>query len=399
MLKKLSAILIAMTLTIGCFASCGDEKKENSSKAESSVAEGDASSETEEIPEPSFTIDGEKVDTENLIICTIDGVDIDFDTFRYYYYYTLNRYESYYSITKDVLAEQKDYFDLFMSDVIVSIQQELVAPRLAKENNIEFTETDEKLVTNYLSQAKGQFQSQEEYLEGLKKQYMTEEIYKNLITNSVYYDKLFGTEGALITPDEEIKKLVQDPEEFTRVVHILIPYECKTEITDSSVLDGYEDLDLSAKMSAKQSAFAALSEEDQEAKKAEAKKLAEEVLEKAKNGDDFATLIKEYGWDPGMEAQPDGYYVNKNTSFVEAFKKAAFELKENEISELVEDETYGWFIIKRLPVDMDYVEENMATIRDEYDTPRINQLYQDTADKMEIVYSDIYEKITIDSIK
>ena len=48
---------------------------------------------------------------------------------------------------------------------------------------------------------------------------------------------------------------------------------------------------------------------------------------------------------------------------------------------------------------MDYVEENMATIRDEYDTPRINQLYQDTADKMEIVYSDIYEKITIDSIK
>ena len=204
---------------------------------------------------------------------------------------------------------------------------------------------------------------------------------------------------AILETDEEIKKLVQDPEEFTRVVHILIPYECKTEITDSSVLDGYEDLDLSAKMSAKQSAFAALSEEDQEAKKAEAKKLAEEVLEKAKNGDDFATLIKEYGWDPGMEAQPDGYYVNKNTSFVEAFKKAAFELKENEISGLVEDEKYGWFIIKRLPVDMDYVEENMATIRDEYDTPRINQLYEATAKKMEIVYSDIYEKITIDSIK
>ena len=57
------------------------------------------------------------------------------------------------------------------------------------------------------------------------------------------------------------------------------------------------------------------------------------------------------------------------------------------------------FIIKRLPVDMDYVEENMATIRDEYDTPRINQLYEATAKKMEIVYSDIYEKITIDSIK
>ena len=385
MLKRLSAILIAMTLTIGCFASCGDKKEESSSKADSS--------------DPSLTIDGKEVDTKDLIICTVDGVDINFDLFRYYYYYTLQSYESYYGITADKLAEDKQYFDIFMSDVIISIQQELVAPKLAKDKGLKFDETDEKMVTNYLSQAKGQFKSQEEYLDALKSKYMTEDVYKSLITNSIYYDKLFGAEGTMMTTDEDLKKLVQDPEQYSRVIHILIPYECKTEITDSSVLDEYEDLNLSSKLSAKQTAFKALSEEDQKAKKAEAKKLAEEVLEKANNGEDFASLIKEYGWDPGMEAQPEGYYVNKYTGFVEAFKTKAFELKENEISGLVEDETYGWFIIKRLPVDMDYVEENMDTIRDEYDTPRINAIYEETADKMEITYSDIYEKITADSIK
>jgi len=40
---------------------------------------------------------------------------------------------------------------------------------------------------------------------------------------------------------------------------------------------------------------------------------AEEVLNKAKNGEDFEALIKEYGEDPGMESEQykDGYTVTK----------------------------------------------------------------------------------------
>lgn len=398
MLKRISAILIAMTLTIGCLASCGDKKEESSSQIESTAESDESTSDTGSIVEPSLTIDGEKVDTTDLVFCTIEGVDIGFDMFRYYYYYTLNSYESYYGVTAETLAEQEDVFDVFMKDVVVSIQQEFVAPKLAKEKGITLDETDEKTITNYISQAKGQFESKEEYENALKSQYMTEELYKTLLTDSIYYEKLFGTDGIMLTPENDFKKIVQDTDQYSRVIHILIPYECKTEITDSSTLDEYEDLDLSSKLSAKQTAFQALSEEDQAAAKAEAKKLADEVLSKAKNGEDFESLIKEYGWDPGMETSPEGYYVNENTSFVEEFKKAAFELKENEISGLVENDSYGWFIIKRLPVDMDYVEENLDTLRDEYDTPRIQELYQETADKMEITYGEIFEKITADSI-
>ena len=81
---------------------------------------------------------------------------------------------------------------------------------------------------------------------------------------------------------------------------------------------------------------------------AKIKKNAEAVLKKAKNGTDFDKLIKEYGEDPGMETNPDGYVFTKG-EMVQSFEEAAFALKEDEISGLVESE-YGYHIIKKMPL-------------------------------------------------
>lgn len=91
--------------------------------------------------------------------------------------------------------------------------------------------------------------------------------------------------------------------------------------------------------------------------KAEAKKKAEEVLAKAKAGDNFPALITEYGEDPGMESNPEGYLITSNgytldgqNQMVESFTKGAFGVSAGEINpELVESD-YGWHIIKRLPI-------------------------------------------------
>lgn len=88
----------------------------------------------------------------------------------------------------------------------------------------------------------------------------------------------------------------------------------------------------------------ALSEAD--AKKA--KQTAEEVLKKAKNGADFDQLVAEYGQDPGMEGNEVGYVFTYG-EMVEEFETAAFNLKENEISDIVET-AYGYHIIKKLPL-------------------------------------------------
>jgi len=71
---------------------------------------------------------------------------------------------------------------------------------------------------------------------------------------------------------------------------------------------------------------------------------ANEVLEKAKAGEDFAKLIAEYNEDPGATAA--GYTFGPG-EMVKEFEEASFALDFNEISDLVKT-TYGYHIIKRL---------------------------------------------------
>ncbi|MCX7746626.1 MAG: peptidylprolyl isomerase [Clostridia bacterium] len=82
-----------------------------------------------------------------------------------------------------------------------------------------------------------------------------------------------------------------------------------------------------------------------EEKKAEAKKKAEEILAKVKEGGDFDKLVSEFGEDPGMKSNPEGYKFTRNDPFIEEFKNAAFALKVGEVSGIVETE-YGYHILK-----------------------------------------------------
>lgn len=88
--------------------------------------------------------------------------------------------------------------------------------------------------------------------------------------------------------------------------------------------------------------------------KAALKKKAEEVLVRVNKGEDFAKLAKEFSDDLGTENNNDGKFTAKTSTTVKSYMDAVKKLKAGQHTNyLVEDETYGYFIIK-----LDSISEN-----------------------------------------
>jgi hypothetical protein len=80
--------------------------------------------------------------------------------------------------------------------------------------------------------------------------------------------------------------------------------------------------------------------------KDEAKKLAGEVQAKAKKGQDFAELAKQYSDEPGAKERAGNLGKFTKPQMVKPFADAAFALKPGDISDVVETD-FGFHVIKR----------------------------------------------------
>jgi parvulin-like peptidyl-prolyl isomerase len=74
------------------------------------------------------------------------------------------------------------------------------------------------------------------------------------------------------------------------------------------------------------------------------RKTAEDLLKRARAGEDFTKLAKEYSDDPGVK-ENDGKYTFHKGQMVPEFEAAAFSLQTNQISDLVTTR-FGYHIIK-----------------------------------------------------
>jgi peptidyl-prolyl cis-trans isomerase C len=81
-----------------------------------------------------------------------------------------------------------------------------------------------------------------------------------------------------------------------------------------------------------------------ESKKEAKRKLMEDILKRARAGEDFAALAKEYTEDPGSK-EKGGEYTFPRGKMVPEFEAAAFSMKTNQVSDIVTTQ-FGYHIIK-----------------------------------------------------
>ncbi len=106
-------------------------------------------------------------------------------------------------------------------------------------------------------------------------------------------------------------------------------------------------------------------EEYDDAKKKEKRQLLEKLLERARKGEDFAALVKEYSDDPGSRDK-GGEYTFQRGQMVPEFERAALALRTNQISDIVTTR-FGYHIIKlheRMPAERFELAQVDKDIRD-----------------------------------
>jgi peptidyl-prolyl cis-trans isomerase C len=80
-------------------------------------------------------------------------------------------------------------------------------------------------------------------------------------------------------------------------------------------------------------------------KKAAKHKQMEDLLKRARAGEDFAAMADKYSEDPGVKQNHGEYKFSRNDPFVEEFKTTAFSLTNGQVSEIITSQ-YGYHILK-----------------------------------------------------
>lgn len=208
--------------------------------------------------------------------------------------------------------------------------------RFAETYGITLSTDEEKEIDKQIQSAKNR---NDDFAEQLEEQFLTERLYRELCLHDALREKLMEHLHANVyaVAEEQMRQIIS--EEFVCVRHIFF----------ENTANG-------------------------------AAQAAVTVAAELAAGADFDALFIEY---MGEEYSEESYLFGKGY-MVEEFDAAARALAVGQVSGVVET-AYGWHIITRLPLDWDYIEENLDTVTEEYVQTQISMAMAEAAAQYEII--------------
>ena len=291
-------------------------------------------------------------DSSDETLFLLNGQPMPMSAFGYYLYNSFVRLESRYE-TPELDFNLKMTEDMTLGQYVIKnavdgLKFNIVVDELAKEFNIDRAatedEVDEYLTTTIAEAYSGDVASFQEQLAMMGTNLESfREIMISQRLGSYVFEHYYGENGA------ETVKFSEHSDRFATVSYIFL-----LTTTDEPVYN-----EETGRMEQKP-----LSDEVIEHKRA----LAETILERLNGGEDFFELLNEYGEDPGIipENNPNQRYTFQRKDMAYEFSDAAFSLEAGEYSDIVEL-PYGFYMIHRLPLDVEEVARVMETREFLYD--------------------------------
>jgi len=270
------------------------------------------------------------------VVATVNGVEVTADFYGFYLTQmkkqieaemNSNNVEDFWDTAE---LEGKKLIETAREKALDEVVNNIVIEQKAAENKIKITKDEENSINQQITSMVAQLGSRDKYNEWLAEQGLTDEVYRRFMKANYLSQKLMDSNVGGAT-DEELLEYYN--KNIARVKHILV-----MNVDENN---------------------APLSDEEN----AEKRKQAEELLKRAKDGEDFDALVAEYSEDPGSKSQPDGYYLGEGFilgsqgSMVPEFESASLALEVGGVSDIVET-SYGYHIIKRYENEQSMFEQN-----------------------------------------
>ncbi|MGN0108354.1 MAG: peptidylprolyl isomerase [Hominilimicola sp.] len=258
-----------------------------------------------------------------------------------------------------------------VEDAAELIEQNYLVNEIASELGVTLSDEEQKNIRSAVASFKSQMGGKKAGDKILKECGIDDSVLEAVLSTSTYAQKISDKLTIEEATDDEKKQYFED--EYLRAKHILISTK------DQTTNEEYDD-----------------------EKKAEAEKKANEILERAKNGEDFDALITEFNEDPGMSSNPDGYFFTDGEMVTE-FEDAVKSVQPGEITICKSD--YGYHIIKRLPIDKSdadfekFFEDNKYAVESGISQKKQKEAISNKAEELGIqvtVNQDVIDSIVIE---
>ncbi len=224
------------------------------------------------------------------------------------------------------------------------LEQLIIDKLLIQEAKKQKIKVNRREIEEGINMVKSRFPSDEAFKMELRKENLTEKQFEERITNQLMQLKLI---------EEQVKKKVPQPTEteakevYDKIIAVI---NSSNQISAKNLND---DIKLLSQLVSRyfdeqvrvRHILIRSNKNDTKEEKAKAKKTIEDIRKKVVAGEDFSELAKKYSEDPGSKERGGdlGFITRGDT--VPEFEKAAFALKEGEVSPVITTE-YGYHIIR-----------------------------------------------------